>query len=356
MINKTISISISAFIASLSFVPISLYAEGVPSGCTYTGQTCIEQGSVKHFGGVDIYSDCWKYQQHYSCSPTPINECAPYEQSCKLGAFQKCLLTIGGQCVEYLYTYECPKQVCDGTSLYCGSDIFCIDGDCTKPKPTQNKNFGQDASELAAVAGAATDFNNNGQVSLFNGKPMECSIDIANFKDCCKDSGWGTDIGLGSCDDNEKKLGSDKEHYLVTYIGEYCHNKVLGVCTSKHKVYCVWDSKMARITQDYGRGQLSMNFGSPESPNCSGLTIDQFQKINFNAVDFIDPIYIYPDGSHNKSAGLAGDMKVSAPDAQAMADQINKRIEEDMKNKTPSSDKKLSSKVNELQSAILSQI
>ena len=154
--NKTISIiALPLLWLSLlfAFFPISLYAQTVPSGCTYTGHTCIEQGGIKHFGGVDVYSSCWKYQEHYSCSPTPINECKPYEQSCKLGAFQKCLLTIGGQCVEYLYTYECPTKVCDGTSLYCGKDIFCIDGDCTNKKPTQNKNFGQDASALASVAG-----------------------------------------------------------------------------------------------------------------------------------------------------------------------------------------------------------
>ena len=91
------------------------------------------------------------------------------------------------------------------------------------------------------------------------------------------------------------------------------------------------------------------------------LTAQAYQFFNFKrlilgAIDFIDPIYIYPDGSHNKKAGLAGDMNVNAPDAQAMANQINKRIKDDIKNKTPSSDKKLSSKVNQLRQSILGQI
>lgn len=358
--NKCTLIKSMCLIA-LSFFSTYAYSEDVPNGCTYTGQTCVEAGGTKTVGGIDVYSDCWKYQKNYSCKQTPtVDECTPYENSCQLGSVQQCLATIGGLCVEYNYTYECPKQVCDGVNLYCGNNIFCIDGDCATQTPTQNKDFGQDVSELAAVTGAIDDFNANDHVNMFSGQAKECSVDAAGFKDCCQDSGWGTNIGLAQCSDDEKQLGEDKKHYLVSYIGEYCHNKVLGVCTSYHKVYCVWDNTMARITQDYGRPQIGLTMGSPESPNCSGFTIDQFAELDFNAMNFVDPIYIYPYGSPNQAAGLAGDMSVNSPSDDEMSDAITQRIEDDINNNTPtpstSDDQALAQSQHRLQQAVMAQV
>ena len=91
---------------------------------------------------------------------------------------------------------------------------------------------------MAAVGSAADDVKNQNIATphIFTGKAMECSIDIANSKDCCKNKGWAKGLFL-HCSDDEKTLGLAKEKGLVVEAGdgsnnEYCHNKVAGICTA----------------------------------------------------------------------------------------------------------------------------
>lgn len=318
----------------------TLVADNLPTGCTLPVRTCTEPGGTKIFAGVKVTLPCWKYSESYTCGVGNIDTCKTLPSKCHIGATARCLIQIEGRCVKADYTYECPTKKCTSHSLYCGKDVFCIDGNCAKQTPTANKHFGQSTAELAAAAKAAGDAakakNAKGVVSLFAGHPQECSIAVGSFLDCCKDSGWGHDTHLANCSDGEKKLGKDKSKYIVTYVGEYCHNSVLGVCTSHHKVYCVFDSKLARIVQEYGRTQLGRTFGGAESPDCNGFSIADFQHLNFNVMDFVDPPYFYPGGPPTKKAGIAGDMSVHSPSGKAMADAIKKRIHDDISGNTPS--------------------
>ncbi|MFS1931688.1 conjugal transfer protein TraN, partial [Vibrio cyclitrophicus] len=40
--------------------------------------------------------------------------------------------------------------------------------------------------------------------------------------------GWGTDVGLAQCNEEEKALGKAKDDKLTIYLGSYCAEKVLG--------------------------------------------------------------------------------------------------------------------------------
>ena len=175
-------------------------ADGVPAGCGNPVKTCIQPGGTKTFAGVPVTLPCWQYKETYTCGIAPTNTCAPLEKTCKMSGVAKCLAQIEGLCVETEYTYECPTQHCASHSLYCGHDVFCLDGNCVKQTPTANQHFGNDSSELAvtfkAAQGAATQKNNKQAISLFNGHAKECSIAILNYQDCCKDSGWSKDVSL----------------------------------------------------------------------------------------------------------------------------------------------------------------
>lgn len=344
----------------LGFFAVTTFAYPVPAGCDHPQYTCTDPGATRDIEGVPVTLDCWGYHVTYTCGLAPVDQCSTFEKTCKVGGIAKCVSQIQGQCVKYQYTYECPSKVCKTHSIYCANDVFCIDGHCAKQTPTQNQDFGQSTAELAAAAKAAQDAADQKQaggiITLFAGHKAECSYDVLGAEDCCKDSGWGNDAGLLNCSDDEKKLGKDKEHYLTSYVGTYCHNKILGQCVTKHKVYCVFDSKMARITQDYGRSQLGKSYGDPQNADCSGFSMDEFQKINFNVIDFVDPIYIYPGGGPNQAAGIAGDMSVDAPSSSDMANEINKRINDDIHNNTPSSDKSNTFDTRALSAAITKQI
>ncbi|MCF6768412.1 conjugal transfer protein TraN [Thiotrichales bacterium 19S11-10] len=308
-----------------------------PANCSINGEPyCTSGAETRNINGKPIYQDCWQETQNYTCHASiDINNCQSYQNTCDM-THSNCVEDLLGQCVRSEYQYSCPTRVCDGNSIACANNVFCIDGDCAEQNPEFNENFGQDISEVAAVSGAIDDLNANSQVNFFNGHSQECSIDIANYQDCCVDDGWGSDLGLANCSDEEKKLSEDKKNYLVSYVGKYCHTQVLGVCTAEHEVYCVWDSKMARITEDYGRSQVSRGYGSAEHPDCSGFTMDEFELLDFDQINYIDPIYIYPNGSPNEASGLAGDMSVDSPSSEEMQDAINEQIQEDLNNNSPS--------------------
>lgn len=131
---------------------------------------------------------------------------------------------------------------------------------------------------------------------VFAGKPIECSINIIAAKNCCgKDNDGRVEEVMFNCEDDERELVKAKEAGRAVEVGngnnEYCYNKVLGICTSYHKVYCVFDSKIARIIQSEGRKkQLGISFGKVGNdyayPNCRGITPEELSKLKIDQIDF----------------------------------------------------------------------
>lgn len=59
------------------------------------------------------------------------------------------------------------------------------------------------------------------------------------------------------------------------------------------EVYCVFNSKLGRIIHEQGRVQLQSfnpngNWGRTRSPNCEGLTPEEFQMLDFAEIDLSD--------------------------------------------------------------------
>lgn len=76
-------------------------------------------------------------------------------------------------------------------------ETFCLDGECDKAqKGTQGNDFQHAVSELAAVAAAGKDVAelNGVDVRAFTGNARS-SVHAVGFSNCCKDSGWGQDLG-----------------------------------------------------------------------------------------------------------------------------------------------------------------
>ncbi len=165
------------------------------------------------------------------------------------------------------------------------NNVPCQTGDCVQTKKQADKDFQKAASAFAAGQEAAksfTEFN-----SIFSGYPSSCDRVTLGYIDCCSEKGWGKDIHLARCSSAEKDLALAKQNMQTIYIGEYCKDRVLGVCVEHRKGYCVFPSKIARIIQQQGRaGQLHIGFGKPNAPNCKGLTRQQFAELNFEKIDF----------------------------------------------------------------------
>ena len=260
---------------------------------------CVEGRATRDKDGVSVTLDCWRYRTTYECRESSDNNCKQLrDQGCSQ-IQANCRTMWAGSCAVQDETFSCPVERCDEAGeIVCGKDLFCVGSSCSVTTPTKNKNFDKAAASLAAFNAAAEEVKkqNIDNPQIFTGKAMECSRSIVNAKNCCgiSASGWAEGVIL-DCADDERQLAKAKEAGKVVEAGngnnEYCYNEVLGVCTSYHRVYCIFDSKIARIVQSEGRKkQLGISFGAvgddSASPNCRGITPEELSKIKFDQIDF----------------------------------------------------------------------
>ncbi|EAA4084346.1 type-F conjugative transfer system mating-pair stabilization protein TraN [Salmonella enterica subsp. salamae] len=280
------------------YKPKVTWSESCPFSKTegaMTGSQCVEPGGTRTIvvGGqtLSMYQSCWKWKDTYLTQVETDGTCGEYmkDSACTVTRSQ-CADTVDGFCVSQQVTYSCERKK-EGNGQICGGEFFCTDGSCAQGQTGTSNMFGQAVSALAAVAAAGEDVAelNGENVRAFTGEARSCKKMAVGFNNCCKDSGWGQDVGLSSCSSDEKALGKAKEKKLTVYVGEYCSKKVLGVCLEKKRGYCQFDSKLARIVQEQGRrDQLGVSFGSGKSPDCRGITVDELQRLDFGVMNFSD--------------------------------------------------------------------
>jgi len=91
----------------------------------------------------------------------------------------------------------------------------------------------------------------------------------------------------GGCDEQDVLTSTLKESGYCHYVGDRCTKKFLGTCLQKIKVYCCFNSKLARIIHEQGRPQLKTfnGWGSAKNPVCRGFTPEEFQALDFSKMD-----------------------------------------------------------------------
>lgn len=259
----------------------------IKAQCTQPAETRTFEREGQTF---KIHQDCWEHSYHYIASESSDNECKKYEDNANCTVSEReCLLQENGACARHRVKYQC--QTTTKTDGYvCGDQFFCSDGSCADLEGSVNTDFGHAVSQLATLAQAGKDIGMDAEhLRAFSGKPMFCRKSGLGYSDCCKDSGWGHKAGLAKCNSEEKALGQAKEKKLVVYVGTFCSRKIAKVCVQRKAGYCVFDNKLARIIQYQGRsGQLGIGFGGSKNPDCRGITVDELQRIDFNAMDYSD--------------------------------------------------------------------
>ena len=113
-----------------------------------------------------------------------------------------------------------------------------------------------------------------------------------------------------ACTEDETKLNMLKDQRLCTSptaIGTYCSADFLGICVARREAYCCFSSAFGRVFQEQARPQLGKNFGTPQNPECSGLTVDQISHLNFDAMDFGEWIGMLQITGHLPKGGASAD-------------------------------------------------
>ncbi|EAP8085247.1 type-F conjugative transfer system mating-pair stabilization protein TraN [Salmonella enterica] len=290
------------------------------------GTECSEPGGTKT--GVmegkpwSLTEACWAYRDKYVTQSADNGTCQAYvdNPACTLATRQCAFYSDEGTCLHEYATYSCESKT-SGKVMICGGDVFCLDGECDKAQSGKSNDFGEAVSQLAALAAAGKDVAalNGIDVRAFTGQAKFCKKAAAGYSNCCKDSGWGQDIGLAKCSSDEKALAKAKTNKLTVSVGEFCSKKVLGVCLEKKRSYCQFDSKLAQIVQQQGRnGQLHISFGSSKHPDCRGITVDELQQIKFDQLDLTN---FYEDLMNNQKI----------PDSGALTEKVKEQIADQLR-------------------------
>ena len=263
-----------------------------PKSCFNPKSECVEPGGTKHFEGVAVTLDCWRYKITYECKEDSDNNCQELRNQGCSPAGARCKSMWGKVCGVQEVIYDCPINKCYNEELpYNNPNTFCVTGDCVPQERSKDQDMHKSLAALSAAAEVAKhlDTVDPNNPKIFKGKSRECSKNILSgiTKDCCGISPSGFLEGkILKCDQEEMELAQAKETGRSIYLGEYCHNEVLGVCTSYHQTYCIYQSKLARIIQVAARSQFGVDLGGPKSAICRELTMDEFKKLDFSKVDF----------------------------------------------------------------------
>lgn len=258
--------------------------------CLQPTSLCLEPNETQIIGGMAVYRDCWRYEKRYTCASSSTTEedyCAQLRnKGCTQIGSQCTGMLDNGLCESFEQTYQC--QTSPGSSreiLDCGGQTLCLDGGCFDTAYEPSQDFGVAASSLGVINDAAADVSIDASI-IFQGEDLRCSKAILGYSNCCKLNGWGQDIGLAQCSSNEQRLALSRQAGLCHSVGSYCSNKNLLGCTSRKETYCCFKSKLARIIQEQGRAQLGLSWGSAKNPDCSGITLEQLQSLDFSRIDF----------------------------------------------------------------------
>lgn len=220
-----------------------------------------------------------------------------------------------GPCRVMEKTFRCPvpgEQGPASPAYVCSGELYCAGGSCQQIEREASGELKDALVALGAIGQANKEFD-PATMGLFEGARETCHQPIFGLVNCCagKVSGlltggsaalaWSA-LGSGGltaiagiatqfltvfmCSSAEKQLDVKDRLGLCHFVGSYCSASFLGVCTSKKKAYCCYESKLTRILQEQGRPQLNKPWGKPKEETCLGFTIEEFSRLDLSQMDF----------------------------------------------------------------------
>jgi conjugal transfer mating pair stabilization protein TraN len=263
------------------------------SDCTLDAEICTDSDpQTRVIDGVSVTRPCWEWQRSYTCiAREAATDCSDIESQGTCRFVREECLTDETPCETWERIYECPLPGNDSsTQFVCDGDVYCIDGSCETIERTANDEFKDAVTALHAMNEARGQFDPE-TLTLFRGTRNTCSSKVFGVLNCCKGKGFPLIPGISllvalGCNREEVLLHERDAQGLCAYVGTYCSDKFLGVCLTKKKVYCCFESKLSRILQEQGRLQLPKPWDKPKEEQCEGFTLDEFARLDLSQMDF----------------------------------------------------------------------
>ncbi len=179
----------------------------------------------------------------------------------------------------------------------CGSVSWCVGSDCETTDSQANTGFVESTARLNMVLELGGEEFDRDNLRFFRGQRRSCQIRWGGLADCCKDS--GVLIDLADCTEEERLLAEERHAGNTHYLGRRCARRILGICVRRERSWCVFGSKLGRILQEAARSQLGIGWSS-----CRGFTVEEMERIDFEAVDLSEFTEDLMDGSREPLIAL----------------------------------------------------
>jgi conjugal transfer mating pair stabilization protein TraN len=220
-----------------------------------------------------------------------------------------------GACKVTEKTFNCPipGQAAQQNKEYvCRGDLYCTNGSCETIEREASNEFKDGLVAMGAIDQVQKEFDPDA-MGLFKGTRETCHKPVFGLVNCCAGKVSGLLSGgsaaaafaaLGSggvtaiagiatqflttflCSKEEKQLDVKDRLGLCVNIGSYCSSSFLGICKTKRKAYCCFESKLTRILQQQGRPQINKPWDNPKTEQCRGFTVDEFSRLDLSKMDF----------------------------------------------------------------------
>ena len=274
------------------------------SDCTLDADICTDADpQTRVIDGVSVTRPCWEWQRSYTCiEREAATDCSDIESQGTCRFVREECLTDEAPCETWERIYECPLPGTDNSTQYvCDGDVYCIDGSCETIERAANDEFKDAVTALHAMDEARGQFDPE-SLTLFRGTRNTCSSKVFGVLNCCKGKGFPLIPGISllvalGCNREEVLLHERDAQGLCAYVGTYCSDKFLGVCLTKKKVYCCFESKLSRILQEKGRHQLPKPWDNPKEEQCEGFTLDEFARLDLSQMDFSEVYAEFTDAA-----------------------------------------------------------
>lgn len=265
-----------------------------------------------------------RYEGNQRTSMKEASSCAVLRDRGCMQTAKVCKQTgIDGKCSQEELVFNCGVTSAQKTVSLCGSALICHDGKCTsdvgQEKVDATDDFKNAATKLEVAGQLVKDLNQD-KISVFKGVNRQCKDKALGFSNCCKDSGWGNDLGLAQCSGEEKELGIGREDKRTHFVGSYTRGSLLN--KTKYQSYCLFSSKLSRILVEQGRQQLRMGWGSARSPDCRGFTMEELGKLDFGKMDLSE--YFQDVVQKAQNGTTPSESEASEKIKQTLQDRFNK--------------------------------
>lgn len=90
---------------------------------------------------------------------------------------------------------------------------------------------------------------------------------------------------IWACEEEEFLLAARREMNACIRVGSYCASDSPFGCIETRDAYCCFSSPLARIVMEGARPQFNLETGTPQAPDCAGLTIAQVAALDWSQID-----------------------------------------------------------------------